>query len=759
MNLSSHIMWRPALALLLAAGLWSARAQVPALSPKPAVAEFGKQAFHNQTAFALKGADKADAAAVGLLRKHINTQGRQVTLLIGERSDKAVGRYRSLIPRHPEGYYLSITPDRVVIAGNDEAGTFYGVQTFLQLMQQASVPQTTITDWPTMPERGVIEGYYGNPYSHEDRLGLFDFMGENKMNVFVYGPKDDPYHRGRWREDYPAADAERMRALVKRAHANHVKFVWAIHPGGDIRWNKADSMAIVTKLEHVYRLGVRSFCVFFDDIGGEGARGEKQAALLNYINQAFRGQHKDVEPLMMCPTQYNKSWAGGPYLHTLGTEMDPSVRIMWTGATVVDMIDRADMEWINSQISRKAYIWLNYPVTDYCIDHLLMGKTYGNGRDIGDMVSGFCSNPMEYCEASKVSLFSIADYAWNPQAYDEDTSWELAIGRLMPEHRQAFKVFCENNVDLGATGHGLRRTGESPQFTQFLQLPDGPGRDGKMFNLFREMADAADELLQDKSRPALSAEIKPWVEVMKCVGMRGKAVLAMRQALQNCLSEAPGEQLKNELLPGLSWEETKQEAFIGSYLQYQSAFDRQLRVRSRDFDGSIKVASPVVATNYIEPWLRETARQLIDEYKAHYTYRTDVFPTQLLASGNYYIKVNGKFLTDPDYRSPQVKAEWVAERDTINPQSQEWTISVDAATQRYKVVNRQAERYLNEVGVLGGNAYSADWNTYVLQRQDGKFSIRNAGNGGSDYWSVSADGRHIGFNPREQYVFEFIPIE
>lgn len=759
MNLPSHTMRRLALSLLLATGLWGARAQVPALSPKPAKATFGQQAFHNQTTFLVKGADKADAAAINLLRKSVKTQGRQVTLLIGERGDKAVRRYKSLIPQHPEGYYLSITPRQVVIAGNDGAGTFYGVQTFLQLMQQPNVPQTTITDWPTMPERGVIEGYYGNPYSHQDRLGLFDFMGQNKMNVFVYGPKDDPYHRGQWREDYPATDSERMRALVKRADENHVKFVWAIHPGGDIRWDKADSMAIVTKLEHVYRLGVRSFCVFFDDIGGEGARGEKQAALLNYINQAFRGQHHDVEPLMMCPTQYNKSWSGGPYLHTLGTEMDPSVRIMWTGATVVDMIDRADMEWINSQISRKAFIWLNYPVTDYCIDHMLMGKTYGNGHDIGHMVSGFCSNPMEYCEASKVSLFSIADYAWNPQAYDEDGSWQLAISRLMPEHREAFKVFCENNVDLGVTGHGLRRTGESPQFRLLMQQPEGQERDGKMFHLFRQMADAADELLQDTSRPALSAEIKPWVEVMKCVAGRGKAVLAMRQALQNCLAADAEQPLKNELLPGQSWEETKQETFISSYLQYQSAFDRQQKVRSRNFEGSIKVASPVVATNYIEPWLRQTAQQLIDEYKAHYTYRTDVFPTQILAAGNYYIKVNGKYLTDPDYRRRQVKAEWLAERDTINPQSQEWTISIDATTQRYKVVNRQAERYLNEVGVLGGNAYSADWNTYILQKQDGKFSIRNAGLGGSNYWSVSADGQHLDFHPQEQYIFEFIPIK
>lgn len=86
-----------------------------------------------------------------------------------------------------------------------------------------------------------------------------------------------------------------------------------------------------------------------------------------------------------------------------------------------------------------------------------MGKTYGNGLDINDMVSGFCSNPMEYAEASKLSLYSIADYTWNMPAYDPVASWERAMKDLMPVCHEAFRIFCENNVDIGYSGHGLRR--------------------------------------------------------------------------------------------------------------------------------------------------------------------------------------------------------------------------------------------------------------------------------------------------------------
>ena len=71
----------------------------------------------------------------------------------------------------------------MVIAGNDEAGTYYGVQTFVQMASQPEVMTAEVVDWPDVLERGVVEGFYGNPWSHKDRLRQFDFYGRNKMNV------------------------------------------------------------------------------------------------------------------------------------------------------------------------------------------------------------------------------------------------------------------------------------------------------------------------------------------------------------------------------------------------------------------------------------------------------------------------------------------------------------------------------------------------------------------------------------------------
>ena len=72
-------------------------------------------------------------------------------------------------------------------------------------------------------------------------MRLLQFYGENKLNTYIYGPKDDPFHSSpNWRKPYPAKEAARLAELVKVANENEVDFVWAIHPGLDIRWETSD---------------------------------------------------------------------------------------------------------------------------------------------------------------------------------------------------------------------------------------------------------------------------------------------------------------------------------------------------------------------------------------------------------------------------------------------------------------------------------------------------------------------------------------
>lgn len=737
--------------LLLSLGLW---AQQVVISPIPHTITWGGEAFDNTTTYRLTGEADADPDAVAALRAALRVENNgAVEIVLGERGDAAVEDYAGQIPQKAEGYYLNVSAGQVIIAGNDESGTFYGVQSFLQVAAQPKVMSVVVKDYPDVPERGVIEGFYGNPWSQTDRLRQFDFYGKNKMNCYVYGPKDDPYHRGQWRTPYPTAEANKLRELVEAAHHSKVKFVWAIHPGGDIKWNATDSANIVSKLETVYNLGVRVFAVFFDDIGGEGAKAIKQAQLMNYINAEFVRKHTDVEPLMICPTQYNRAWSGGDYLTTLGTQMDADVRIMWTGNSVVDMINKGDMDWINAQISRKAFIWLNYPVNDYCITRMLMGPTYGNDKNIASLMSGFCSNPMEYAEASKVSLYSIADYSWNQAKYDENASWERAIKYLMPQHADAFRLFCENNIDLGTTAHGLRRANESASFKPYATAFDAAVADGyneaacdSILPQFARIISAADELLADESEPELTAEITPWVRVMKYVGERGQKVMDMAKALVQ----------ENETL------------FVQLYQEEVALEEAQKNVISRNFDGSIKKPNPAVASEVIVPFVKKHLAELVRQYKKNFTYMSDIFPKDLFEEGRYYIIYQGKYLTDKnaDPNRTGDRPEFVAERDTINPMRQEWILSIDPSTERYKIVNAQDGRYVNENGKFWAdktiNAYSSAWNSYNIFRMNGKCAIQNAGSAGNKFWT--SNGTYINQSTSnelraENFLFEIIPID
>ena len=725
----------------------SASSQTVTISPLPQQVSWGGKAFANSEQFYLVGASTADADAVEVLSAKLNIVGTSekvdikkfpnaTPIIIGEANDKAVKKFKKQIPTNAEGYYLKVDADQVVVAGRDNSGTFYGVQSLMQVMSQPEVMQCEVTDYPSVTDRGVIEGFYGNPWSHKDRLRQFDFYGQYKMNTYVFGPKDDPYHRARWREPYPAQEAAQLKELVDAAHKNKVKFVWAIHPAGDIKWCLEDSINVAKKLELMYDLGIRSFAVFFDDVWGEGARGDKQAGLLNYLTDNFVRKHKDVEPLIMCPSQYNKGWTSGDYLNTLGTKMYPEVRIMWTGNSVVDMIGEVDMQWINEQIKRKAYIWLNYPVNDYCQSRMLMGKTYGNDLNINDMVSGFCSNPMEYAEASKVSLYSIADYTWNMPAYDDVKSWERALEALMPTSKMAFRIFCENNIDLGPTGHGLRREGESPNWAKASESLMGVSM------YFQQLVWAADNLLADEvNHPEMLAEIKPWVESMRYLGLRGQQYIQMVTDLAQ----------KDSV------------AFIGHYRAQLQLEQKQKGIISRNYEGSIVKAKPVVSGDVVTPWLNEKLADIVKVYKKQFNYGHEYFPVQAIEEGEYFIKVNGAYLTNAQAGADRVGDYPVfqEERDVINPQRQQWVIEQNSKTGRYKIYNKQDGRYINETGAFwfhkDRNPFDAAWHTYLLVKQEGKWSIQNAGSGGKGFWQ--REGNRISSNGAGEFIFEIEKVK
>lgn len=520
------------------------------------------------------------------------------TLTLGVKGDKAVKKWAKNAPSTPEGYWLNISPKGAVIVGTDEEGLFYGVQTLTASLAEGNLEACTVTDWPDVRWRGTVEGFYGTPWSHEARLSQIAFYGRNKMNVYIYGPKDDPYHRDKWRVPYPDAEAKRIQELNNCAKTNGVRFYWAIHPGVDIKWTVEDRDYLMAKLEKMYDLGIRSFAVFFDDIWGEGAKADKQAELLNYIDNNFVQKKKDVTPLIMCPTEYNRAWANDEkgYLRTLGSKMNKSIEIMWTGNSVVHCIDKESMEWINQRIGRKAYIWWNFPVSDFVRDHILLGPAYGNGLDIAGEMSGFVSNPMEHAEASKIALYGIADYTWNMKAYDSQRDWEKALANLLPDNTAALRTFALYNKDLGQNGHGFRREeGDELKDVADAALGGNTQAVGQLMQKSMEMKMAADILLSDKSNPSLIRELRPWLLQAKNVADYGQSVTMLALA-----ANAP---VDVKAFP----------SFTDLYQQARSIQEQMYALENSDVRHPLQPGIKL-ATKVMLPTLNQLFTQAVDKY-------------------------------------------------------------------------------------------------------------------------------------------------
>ena len=110
------------------------------------------------------------------------------------------------LPADNEGAYaIHITPGNVRVLANSQEGVFYAKQTLIQLLRGVPesdtaqkdpypdmsiqevaklgmLPMGTVLDWPDLPFRGTVEGYYGAPWSFEARKSQFEFYGRNKMN-------------------------------------------------------------------------------------------------------------------------------------------------------------------------------------------------------------------------------------------------------------------------------------------------------------------------------------------------------------------------------------------------------------------------------------------------------------------------------------------------------------------------------------------------------------------------------------------------
>lgn len=437
----------------------------------------------------------------------------------------------------------------VLLDGHDATGSYYAAQSLRQVLVGSNgslqVPGIQVRDWPAMPIRGTIEGFYGTPWSHAARLAQLDYYGQHKMNTYVYSPKDDPYLRDQWRDPYPAADLAQLSELVQRSAADHVDFTYAVSPGLSICYSSAaDTAALVAKFQSLWDIGVRDFAVPLDDISytnwncdadrttfgtGGGAAGAAQATLLNAVQTQFIDTHPGAKPLQMVPTEYYDV-SDSAYKTALRTKLDPRVIVEWTGpGVVVKSITAAQAAKIKQIFGHDILIWDNYPVNDYVTSRLLLAPYQGREPGLDASIVGITANPMIQPEASKTSLFTVADYTWNDRAYDPQKSWQAGLSELAggdPTVSAALAAFADLNYTstldpVQAPALAARLASFWPAFEAGDQVA------ADQLDAYLKLISTAPTVLGAGMSAGFISDVKPWLESAGAWGSAAQHALAM----------------------------------------------------------------------------------------------------------------------------------------------------------------------------------------------------------------------------------------
>ncbi|GBC92140.1 O-GlcNAcase NagJ [bacterium HR15] len=437
---------------------------------------------------------------------------------------EAYGGWTAFIDHAPDlpdqGYRLQVENARIRIAAGSPRAAFYACQTLLQAWDGKSLPLMQVTDQPDLAWRGIVEGFYGVPWKHSARLRMMEFMGQVKMNIYLYAPKDDPFHREHWREPYPPEEAERLQELINAAHENFIEFVFCISPGLSMVYSDpAEFDRLTDKVDAVRRMGVRSFGLLLDDIPEQlvhpadkhtyHSLAQAHADLANRLHRWLKERNEQAW-LIVCPTFYH-NLGEPPYIGELGELTEPGISIMWTGKKVVSReITAEEAELFSLAIRRKPFVWDNYPVNDYEPSRLLMGPITGRDHATLQYLEALVSNPMNQAEASRVALGTYADLLWNADAYDPQRSWKASVAHLVGEEAAPVMLeFCQENL------WSRHWKAEPPAFVKALEEWQMSGDVEPLRTELERLNSLPIRLRQAVKNEGLIEEIEPWLERME----------------------------------------------------------------------------------------------------------------------------------------------------------------------------------------------------------------------------------------------------
>lgn len=457
---------------------------------------------------------------------------------------------------------------QLVVLGENTDAVFYGLATLEQMLDHGTknLPCAVFYDYADVKDRGVIEGYYGVPYSVEVTEDLFRFMARYKLNTYMYGAKSDPYHSNYWDQPYPTKITDKqtrlglltqdmMKHLCEVAHQSKVNFIWSIHPGQSFTDVASSDVIdrIMSKFEIMYDLGVRQFGVFVDDVGvpedeptlRQGA--ERLTLLQQRIDQRWNQPDakpaERVKPLQYVPQLYAFSWVNEEKARKFWESLRPvpaDVNIYTTGKNIWSVPNSSDLNILNEYLGREVSWWWNYPCNDVDVTKIFVADTYTNFADEmhinskerlekGLNLKTIIINPMQQGELSKIALFSTGDYTWNMDTFDNMQSWHASLPAIVGKERaKSFESivpylrYYDEQSPLAQLINEFKASYEKDGENAAIQpIQDELRRIGEACDVVATMA-----VSDNKSDSLFYADLRPWLTKLKAMTVHGDIMLS-----------------------------------------------------------------------------------------------------------------------------------------------------------------------------------------------------------------------------------------
>lgn len=289
------------------------------------------------------------------------------------------------------------------------------------------------------PELGIIEGYYGRPWSWHQRVDTARFLAGNGFDFYLYAPKADPYLRKRWQERHPVAEAEALSGLAEACREAGVRFGVGLSPYEIfLGFDDEARDALRRKLHFLDELGVRDLALLFDDMRGDApGLAERQLEVVRWVEE-----RTGADRLIVCPTYYSDDPVldrvfgdrAPDYLRELGAGLDPAVEVFWTGPEVVAReLTPGHLERVAEELGRKPFLWDNYPVNDgqRMSQYLHLRAFTGRPAAIADLVAGHALNPALQPVLTRIPLLTLLESYDRGAAYDYGEAFRRAAHQVL----------------------------------------------------------------------------------------------------------------------------------------------------------------------------------------------------------------------------------------------------------------------------------------------------------------------------------------